>query len=124
MITLLTGYPPHVAAYAASGAVSKEEYEQLVMRRVNEVADQYGKINFLVLLDTSFSNYSMGAFLEYLQISFRHFFKWERMAIVSEEAWVRRAYELLSPLVHGEIRSYTHEELTVARDWVSGPLSS
>ncbi|MCK7556274.1 STAS/SEC14 domain-containing protein [Chitinophaga sedimenti] len=124
MVALLPDYPPHVAAYRASGSVSQEEYQQVVMQRVEQVADIYGKINFLVLLDTDFSNYSIGALLKYLYISFRHFFKWERMAIVSEEAWVRRAYDMLSPLVHGEVRGFKHEELAEAKQWVSGPLKT
>src|SRR5438094_170958 len=106
MVELLEGFPPHVAAYKASGAVSKEEYEQVVMARVNEVAAEYGKINFLVLLETSFHNYSIGAFLDYVKVSFQHFSKWERMAIVTNESWVRKAYDVLSPFVHGEVKGY------------------
>lgn len=58
MVELLEGFPPYVAAYKASGAISKEEYEKVVMARVNQVAAQYGQINFLVLLATSMDNYS------------------------------------------------------------------
>ena len=124
MVELLTGFPPHVAAYKASGAISKEEYEQMVMSRVDEVAEQYGKINFLVLLETSMTSYSIGAFLEYVQISFRHFSRWERMAIVTDETWLRKAYDLLSHLVHGSIKTYELKDVAEARAWVSGPLST
>src|SRR4051812_7619452 len=77
MVELLNNFPPHVAAYKAYGNVDKNEYEKVVMKRVNEVADRYGKINFLVCLETDFENYSFSAFLDYLKISFEHFFKWE-----------------------------------------------
>lgn len=124
MVELLQDFPPHVAAYKATGAVSKEEYEAVVMARVNEVARQYGKINFLVQLETSFMNYSMAAFMDYVKISFQHFFKWERMAIVSDEAWVRNVYDTLSPLVHGEVRGYKLTEFEKAKKWVCGPQES
>ena len=124
MVALLEDFPPHVAAYEAMGAVTREEYEQVVMSRVNEVAEQFGKINFLVRLETDFENYSLPAFLRYLQISFQHFFKWARMAIVTDETWVRKAYDLLSPLVHGEVRGYTLKEYEEAKAWVSGPLKA
>ena len=122
MVELLKDFPPHVAAYRASGAVSKEEYRDVVMHRVDEVADRYGKINFLVRLETDMGNYSMGAFLDYLKVSFEHFFKWERMAIVTDESWLRNAYSILGPLVHGEIRTYPLKDYDIARQWVSGPF--
>ncbi len=122
MVELLTGFPPHVAAYRAWGTVDKEEYEQVVMARVDEVAAKYGKINFLVLLQTDMDNYSFGAFIDYLKVSFEHFSKWNRMAIVTDQNWVRKAYEVLSLLVHGEIKGYELKDFEEARQWVSGPL--
>lgn len=123
MVELLADFPPHVAAYRASGIVHKEEYERVVMHRVDEVANQYGKINFLVRLETDMKNYTLLAFLDYLKVSFEHFFQWNRMAIVSDEAWVRTAYSILSPLVHGKIKSYPLSEFETAKEWVSAPLS-
>lgn len=75
-------------------------------------------------LETDVDNYSFGSFIDYLKVSFEHFSKWERMAIVTDEAWVRKAYEILSPLVHGEIRSYKLNEFETAKQWVSGPLTT
>src|SRR5437763_15572910 len=102
MVELLKDFPPHVAAYRAVGKVHKEEYEQVVMARVDEVAAQYGKINFIVLLETDMENYSLGALADYLKVSFEHFSKWNRMAIVTDERWVGKAYQILSKVVHGE----------------------
>jgi hypothetical protein len=124
MVELLPDFPPHVAAYRASGAVSKEEYAAIVMARVDEVAAQYGKINFLVRLETDMDNYSMGAFIEYLKVSFEHFTKWNRMAIVTDQKWVRKGYEVLSHLVPGVIKGYPLEDFAAAKEWVSAPLNT
>ncbi|HEX8313527.1 MAG TPA: STAS/SEC14 domain-containing protein [Flavisolibacter sp.] len=122
MVELLPDFPLHVAAYRAGGKVHKDEYEKVVMHRVDEVAEQYGKINFLVRLETDMDNYSFAAFLDYLKVSFEHFTKWNRMAIVSDEAWVRTAYNALSPLVPGKIKGYPLAEYEAAKQWVSAPL--
>ena len=122
MVELLHDFPAHVAAYRASGAISKEEYEELVVSRVNEVALSFNKINFLVLLETDIDNYSIGSFFDYLKVSFEHFFKWNRMAIVSDQKSVRTFYDTLSPLVHGEVRGYTHHDYHEAKKWVSAPI--
>jgi len=123
MVELLPGFPPHVAAYRASGKVKKEEYEHVVMGSVDEVAALYGKINFLVRLETDIDNYSFATFIDYLKVSFEHFSKWNRMAIVTDQHWVAKAYELLSPLVHGVIKGYPLDEYEKARGWVSAPLT-
>ncbi|SKB68939.1 SpoIIAA-like [Parapedobacter luteus] len=118
----MTNFPDHVVAYRAAGTVTKDEYEAVVMARVDEVAARYGKINFIVFLETGMENYSLTAFVDYLKISFKHFSKWNRMAIVSDQRWLRMAYEALSPLVHGEIRCYPLDDFQTAKEWVSAPL--
>jgi hypothetical protein len=46
-------------------------------------------------------------------------YKCERMAIVSNEKWVRPAYETLRPLFHGEIISYPISQFHTAKELVS-----
>jgi hypothetical protein len=122
MVELLKDFPQHVAAYKASGQVDKEEYEQIVMAKVNEVADKFGKINFLVLLETDMQNFTLPAFLEYLKISFEHFTKWNRMAIVTDQKLVEKAYDALSYLVPGVINGFELKQFEEAKEWVSAPL--
>ena len=122
MVELLKDFPPHVAAYKAQGNVHKDEYEKVVMARVDEVAAQYGKINFLVRLETDMQDYTFAAFLDYLKVSFEHFSKWNRMAIVSDQQWLRKAYDGLSYIVHGEIKGYELKDYEEAKQWVSAPF--
>ncbi|WP_207532503.1 STAS/SEC14 domain-containing protein [Desertivirga arenae] len=124
MVELLEDFPEHVVAYKASGAISKEEYTEIIMQRVNEVAEEFGMINFIVRLETDMDNYSIGAFFNYVKISFQHFSKWKRMAIVSDERWLRMAYETLSLLVPGVIKTYPLGRFKEAKTWVSGPLET
>ena len=124
MVELLDDFPDHVVAYRASGEVHRKEYEDIVMHRVDEVADLYGRINFIVLLETDIQNYTLAAFIDYLKVSFEHFNKWERMAITSDQDWVRKAYDALSTIVHGEIRGYEIKDFELARQWVSEPFQS
>jgi hypothetical protein len=75
-----------------------------------------------VRLETDIDNYSFAAFLDYLKVSFEHFTKWNRMAIVSDETWLRMAYDALSLLVPGTIKGYKLKEYEAAKQWVSAPL--
>lgn len=122
MVELLKNFPPYVAAYKASGKVNKEEYESIVMKRVNEVANEFGTINFLVRLETDMDNYSVAAFIDYLKISFQHITRWNRMAIVSDQKAVRMFYDALSPIVPGKITGYKLNDFEKAKTWVSEPF--
>ncbi|WP_413293812.1 STAS/SEC14 domain-containing protein [Bdellovibrio sp. HCB185ZH] len=121
MVELLTDFPPYVVAYRASGKVDKDEYENVVIRRVNEVANKYDAINFIVKLETGMQNYSAAALVDYVLISFKHIRKWNRMAIVSDQAIVRMFYDLLSPLVPGKVVGFKLEDFETAKQWVSEP---
>jgi hypothetical protein len=119
MVELLKGFPPYVAAYKAQGNINREEYDYVVMRRVGEIAGQFGQINFLVLLETSMSYYNVGVLLDFVKTTFDRFINFNRMAIVSDEKWVRRAYEALGHIVDCEIIGYPIAEFYTAKYWVS-----
>ncbi|UOF02552.1 SpoIIAA family protein [Bdellovibrio reynosensis] len=122
MVELLKDFPPYVVAYKATGKVFQDEYERVVMARVDEVAAQYDAINFLVRLETEMENYSVAALIDYLKISFKHIHRWNRMAIVSDEKKVRLFYDALSPLVPGKIIGYELKDYDKAKAWVSEPF--
>lgn len=122
MVELLKDFPSYVAAYKATGHVNQDEYERVVMKRVNEVADQFGAINFIVKLETGMENYSLAALIDYLKISFQHIHRWNRMAIVSDQKIVRLFYDALSPLVPGKVVGYKLKDFEKAKAWVSQPV--
>lgn len=122
MVELLNGFPPHVVAYCTSDKMDKEDYKKIVASRINEVVLEYDKINFLVLLPTDIDQYTLSSLLDYLKISFEHCFKWEKMAVVSNQKGVRGFYERLSPFVLGKLRGYEVKDFEEARQWVSSWL--
>ena len=122
MVELLNDFPPYVAAYKATGHVNKYEYEQVVMAKISEVAAQYGKINFLVLMETDVWDYSFGSLVDYVKMTFGHFKQWNRLAVVSNEQWVNKVYETLGGLVYGKVKSFTINQYEEAKQWISQPI--
>jgi hypothetical protein len=122
MVELLREFPAYVMAYRASGKVNREEYERIVMPRADEVAHQFGSINFLVKLETDIQNYSLATLVDYLKISFKHIHRWNRMAIVSDQKSVRAFFDALSPLVPGKIIGFPLKDFEKAKAWVSEPF--
>lgn len=119
MITVLTSAPSNVAAFRATGEVTKADYDNVVIPAVDALVKKQDAINFLLVVDTAMSNFSIGALLKDLGIGLKHFTKWRKMAIVSEQAGVIKFTDFFSYIAPGEAKGFTHAELEEAKQWVS-----
>lgn len=111
--------PDNVAGFRATDKVTKADYENVVIPKIDEHVKQQGKINFMLVLDTKLSNFSLGAILEDLGVGLKHFSKWHKMAIVSESNAINKFTDMFSYVAPGEAKGYTHDELEEAKKWVS-----
>jgi hypothetical protein len=119
MIEILPGFPPHVAAFKAIGKIDERDYKEVVMPEVERVAKAFGKINFLLELDTDVSNYSIGAWIDDALLGIRHITQWKKVAIVSRQEAIKKITDLFGHLVPGEYKGFKMENIDEARKWVS-----
>ena len=119
MISKIENVPSNVAAFRAIGNVSKEDYDNVLIPAIDALVEKQDKINFLLVLDTSLSNFSLAALAKDLGVGVKHFTKWHKMAIVSESKPINIFTDLFSFIAPGEAKGYTHAELPDAIKWVS-----
>lgn len=119
MITKIEDVPTYVAAFKATGKVTKDDYESLVVPEVDKVVKLHGHIHFLLLLETDVSNLTPGAWMKDALMGVKHLSKWKKMAIVSDQKGVEKITDFLSPVIPGESKGFTLSELDAAKQWVS-----
>jgi hypothetical protein len=119
MLSIINNVPDNVVAFRATGEVDKNDYDTTLIPAVDEQVKRQGKINFMLVLDTSLKNFTMGAFLKDLGVGVKHFTKWHKMAIVSESGAINKFTDLFSYVAPGEAKGFTHAELAEATKWVS-----
>ena len=119
MIELLNDVASNVAGFRAKGKVTKEDYEHVVVPEVEKKLASAGKIHFLLYLDTDVGNYTAGAWLEDGLIGLKHFTKWHKMAIVSDQESVRKFTDIFSFISPGEAKGFTKDEYQEAKTWVA-----
>ena len=119
MINILEDAPDNVAAFRATGEVTKDDYDNIVIPSIDALVKKQDKINFLLVVDAKMKNFTAGALLKDLAVGLRHFTKWHKMAIVSEESGVIRFTDFFSYIAPGEAKGFTHAELEEAKHWVS-----
>ena len=119
MIEVLNDVASNVAGFKARGEVTKHDYETVVVPQVESKLASAGKIHFLLYLDTDVSNYTAGAWLEDGLIGLKHFTKWHKMAIVSDQEGVRKFTDLFSFIAPGEAKGFGKDEYEAAKTWVA-----
>jgi len=123
MLQLINDLPDFVVGVKASGEVSKEDLETVLVPAIDRQAEQYDAIYYLLLLETDVKNWDFGAWISDAKIGLKHLTKWKKIAVVTEQESVQHFTDIFSKLVPGEARGYTPEELETAKSWVSERVS-
>ncbi|MBB6369190.1 STAS/SEC14 domain-containing protein [Chryseobacterium shigense] len=117
MITIIPEAPENVAAFNATGEVTKEDFDNLVIPHVKEKVDQFGELNYLLYLDTDLDKFTTGAWLEDVFLGLKNLTKWNRTAIVTDKEGVQKFTDIFSVLMPGEFKSFPKENLYNALYW-------
>lgn len=119
MIELIKDLPTHVVGFRASGKVNKSDYENVLIPAVDHLAKTFGKINFLLLLDTDVSNFTFGAWVDDALIGVKYFTKWHKIAIISDKDAIKKFTDIFGHLIPGESRGFKITDLDEAITWVA-----
>lgn len=114
----MTDVPGDVAAFKLNGKITVPDYLNIIMPKVDEVA-QTGKVRFLLLLETSIGNFDLGAVWNDIKMGIQHLSKWHRSAIVSDQESVKILTNTAGQLIPGEVKMFSTSELEQAKAWVA-----
>ncbi|WP_454754777.1 STAS/SEC14 domain-containing protein [Cupriavidus necator] len=122
MIEILEGFPGNVVAVSASGEVTREDYEKILMPAVVAAVSNRDKIRVYYELGSGFTRMDAGAAWDDLKLGVAHYLKWEAIAVVTDHDWIRHAVDVLRFVVPGQVRTFRIEQAREARDWIVSPL--
>ncbi len=119
MIEVITGLPAYVAGFRAVNKITSEDYQKIIYPLVDSVAKAFGKINYLLVVDTPISNYTAGAWIDDAFLGFKYFNKWRKLAIVSKSDNIKKFTNAFGKLIPGETKGFKMEEIAMAKEWIS-----
>jgi hypothetical protein len=108
-----------VVGFRATGEVTEKDFTDIVMPKVKELVDRTDKLNYLLVLDTSLKNFTVGAWMKDALMGIKHLLKWNRAAIVTDVESIRTFTDAFSLFIPGEFKGFEHKDLQKAIDWVS-----
>jgi hypothetical protein len=119
MLMKLEDMPSYVAAFKAVGEVTKEDYNKTVIPEIERVDRQHGHIHFLMVMETSVKDFSLGAWLKDVATGFKHYRGWKKIAIVTDEKGAEKFTDLVSVFIPGSAKGFSLPELQEAKKWVA-----
>jgi hypothetical protein len=99
MIEVIPGFPPNVAAFNATGKITGQDYDEII-------------------INTPLENYNLEAWLKDAILGFVYFTEWKKIGIVSEKRSIRNFTNLFGILIPGCSKGFLMEELDAAKEWI------
>jgi SpoIIAA-like len=115
MIEIIEGLPKKVVGITVKGRVTKEDCRDVLMPAMKKSLQRHDKIRLYYELSCRFP----GAAWDDLDLGIEHASRCERVAIVTDVAWVRLTVKALRFLIPGEIRVFPTDQAPEGRAWIT-----
>jgi hypothetical protein len=119
MLKQMPDMPVGTVGFEAMGKVEDDDFERSVEPVLRREIAAGRKIRLLYLLGPELREYEGDTLAEEMKFAARHPSSYERVAVVSDEDWLRPALRVLSVLVPGQLRAFPVAQLAAARDWLA-----
>ena len=119
MIEPLKGFPANIVAFACRGHVTKSDYETVLIPTVEKAVLQHEKLRVYYEIGPDFTGIDAGAVWDDMKIGMQHWRRWERVAIVTDVAWIKNTVWVFGFLIPAEMKVFSTDEAVQARSWIT-----
>jgi hypothetical protein len=112
--------PAGTIGFEAVGEVDDDDWEETVEPVLRREAAENRKVRLLYLLGPEAREVEGDAMKSDVGFRMRHASSFERVAVVSDEDWMRPALRALSFLMPGQAKGFRVHELESAKEWLAG----
>jgi hypothetical protein len=119
MIEIISGLPSKVAAFKAKGKITADDYKTTINPIVRKIEKEFGKINYLLVLNTPLKNYSLGAWIKDLLLGFRYFARWNKLGIVSDKKSIKKFTDFFGRFLPSVTKGFMMEDEVIAKKWIA-----
>jgi hypothetical protein len=124
MLRRVADMPAGTIGFEAIGEVEDDDWEEAVEPVLRDEIASGHKVRLLYLLGSEARNVEGDAMKADTGFRARHATSFERVAVVSDEDWMRPAVRALSMLLPGQARAFPVHELDAAKTWLREGLDA
>ena len=119
MLKLIEDLPPTVLGIEASGKVTHEDYQNILIPNAETMMAK-GPIKMLYVIGDDFTGYELEALWDDGAFGVKHWHDFSRIAVVADHVWLRAAVGLFKPFFPHAVRLYRLSDLAAAKAWLTG----
>lgn len=123
MIERLADLPGHVVGFVASGQVTTEDYETVVIPAIESALSAHGNVRILYQLGPAFTGFTSGAMWDDMKLGMSHMKAWDKIAIVTDLDWVAGAMRIFRFALPCPVRVFGNSEFNDAARWIAADCS-
>ncbi|MFL6177645.1 MAG: STAS/SEC14 domain-containing protein [Ornithinibacter sp.] len=118
MIRVVDGLPDGVLGFEASGTLTARDYSEVLAPALDAASAGGGRIRVLLEFTGDFHGMEGGAVWQDVKMGISDWKAWERIALVTDHAWMRDGLTMFAWAVPGEVRAFPAGGRTAALDWL------
>lgn len=119
MIERLTDFPDNVVAFRCTGRVTKADYDTALVPAVQGALRIHNKVRLYYETGEDFDGLDPGAMWEDFKVGIEHLTRWEKVAVVTDVDWIRKAVHFFAFLMPATTKLFSCIEAAQARAWIS-----
>ena len=118
MIEILPNSHGNVLGIKASGKLTAEDYEEILIPRLESMLQENETGRFLYYISKDLEGIEPGAMWDDAKFICTHRDKFDRVAIVSDAKWVEWSGRLANHFITAEVKTFHGEQIDDAWQWV------
>jgi hypothetical protein len=108
-----------VIGYSAVGMITGDDINKVLMPEIEAQVADGGRLRFLFLAGPKFEGYAPDALTGDASFALRHFFDFEKIAFVSDNAGFLSLVAGFSMMMPSKVRSFSLADLATAKRWLA-----
>lgn len=118
MIEQLNILPDNVLGFVCRGRVTRADYDTVLVPGVEAALGRHAHIRLYYETAPDFDGIDAGALWEDFKVGMGHLSRWERIAVVTDVAWIRQTVGLMAFLLPAVTRTFPVSEAAEGRAWI------
>jgi len=107
----------NVIGIKASDKLTDKDYQDF-LPKLEAIFKEQGKGRVLFYMDENFQGWTAGAMWDDARFGLKHRKDFEKLSIVGGSEWIKWGMKLFSPLMSGEVKTFSRAQLQEAWEWV------
>ncbi len=120
-VDLIPALPDDVVGIIAKGTLHRSDYRSTIDPVIEDALGRHDKISLLYVLGADFEGFSGGAALADSEVGMGNFTKFERIAVVTDQDWIRHSVHLFGHLMPAEVKVFAVADEASASEWITSP---